>query len=76
MSNSNALSSKEIATAAAQGVAIALNARIKQGVAPAEVAEFIRNPLIFGIPPVLFEVVVKPDPVTGFSVHSIEQQRN
>lgn len=57
---SEALNPKEIARAAAQGVAIALNAR---SAAPGAVKDalFVPPHLICGIPPVIFEVALKPD---------------
>ena len=57
---SQALTPKELALAAAQGVAIALNARKPQPGAPTE-EFFFRPPLICGIPPVIFEVDIQPD---------------
>jgi len=56
---SQALTPKDLALAAAQGVAIALNARKTQPGAATE--EFFRPPLICGIPPAIFEVDIKPD---------------
>ncbi len=63
---SQALSPKEIAKAAAQGVAIALSARKP---APGGVKEdfYIPPYLICGIPPYIFEVALTPDQAGGFS---------
>ena len=63
---SQALTPKEIARAAAQGVAIALNAR-KGAPAAAKEERFIQPHLICGIPPVIFEVAFNADPAGEFS---------
>ncbi len=57
---SKALTAKEIASAAAEGVAIALNAR-KLHTEVAKEEAFRRPILICGIPPELFRVVYQPD---------------
>ena len=57
---SEALNPKEIARAAAQGVAIALNARSASPGAAKE-ALFLPPHIICGIPPAIFEVSLKPD---------------
>jgi hypothetical protein len=56
---SQALTPKELALAAAQGVAIALTARKAQPGASTE--EFIRPPLICGYPREMFEVPIEAD---------------
>lgn len=53
---SEALTPKEIARAAAQGVAIALNARKGEHGGPKKGELFLQRPIICGIPPVIFEV--------------------
>jgi hypothetical protein len=57
---SEALTPKEIARAASQGVAIALNARKPKPHANTEEL-FIPPHLICGIPPAIFEVALKAD---------------
>ena len=63
---SEVLTPKEIASAAAQGVAIALGARKPR---PGAVKEelFIPPRIICGIPPAIFEVELTPNPSGGFS---------
>lgn len=65
---SQALTPKEIARAAAQGVAIALNARKGASGAPKkEEALFVQRPIICGIPPVVFEVAFNANPAGELS---------
>jgi hypothetical protein len=63
---SEALTPKEIARAASQGVAIALNARKPKSHATTE-ALFVPPHLICGIPPVIFEVALKADSAGVYS---------
>jgi hypothetical protein len=69
---SQALTPKELALAAAQGVAIALTARKAQPGASTE--EFIRPPFICGIPPAIFQVDIKPDDNGTFAPGPIVSQ--
>jgi hypothetical protein len=78
---SEPLSPRDIAVAAAQGVAIALNARSSKGgaaAAPApDIAEnYIRKPIICGMPTVLFEVFLKADSTGVLGVGNIAAKVN
>jgi hypothetical protein len=70
---SGALTPKEIAIAAAQGVAIALSARKPKPGAPTEEL-FFRPPLVCGIPPAIFEVDIKPNPDGTYTLGGIVSQ--
>ena len=64
---SEALTPKEIARAAAQGVAIALHARKGAAGGPKKEELFIQRPIICGIPPAIFEVAFNPNPAGELS---------
>jgi hypothetical protein len=70
---SGALTPKDIAIAAAQGVAIALNAR-KQKPGAAKDEFVFRPPLVCGIPPAIFEVDIKPDTSGTYTLGGIVAQ--
>jgi hypothetical protein len=62
---------KQIALAAAQGVAIALSHRKGED----KGAEFIRPPIIIcGLPKILYEAVLTADPDGKVTVQSVTQQ--
>jgi hypothetical protein len=70
---SQSLTPEELAKAAAQGVAIALNARKPKHGGATE--EFLwRPPLVCGIPPAIFYVDIQPDSDGNYAPGSLTKQ--